>query len=59
MTAVKGYVLQDSEGEEFILVVRTHDIELLYSLLKRMSRMRDRRLKDLGKAIEEDLNAKH
>lgn len=57
MTA-RGYVLQDSEGVENILVIRTEDIDLLYTLVKRMGRMRDERLKTLGRALEGELNGK-
>lgn len=52
----RAYTLQDSEGEEYLLVVRTPDRELLIALARRMSRMRDDRLKKLGKGLEEELN---
>jgi hypothetical protein len=55
---VKGYTLTDSEGVETILVIRTTDLDLLYTLVKRMGRMRDERLKQLGQALERELNGK-
>lgn len=54
----KAYILEDSDGEEYMLVVRSADLELLMALARRMSRMRDERLKTLGKGLEEDLNGK-
>jgi len=53
---VKGYILSDSEGVERLLVIRTEDLDLLYTLVKRMGRMRDERLKELGRALEGELD---
>jgi len=55
---VKSYILQDSEGVEYLMVVRTEDIDLLYTLVKRMGRMRDERLRELGRSLERDLNGR-
>jgi hypothetical protein len=55
---VRGYILKGSVDAERILVIKTEDIELLYSLVKRMGRMRDERLKQLGRALEGELNGK-
>lgn len=55
----KAYVLCDSEGVEHMLVVRTADLDLLYTLVRRMGKMRDERLKELGRALERDLNDRH
>ena len=57
MTA-KAYILQDSDEVEYLMVIRTEDVELLYTLVKRMGRMRDERLKELGRALERELNGK-
>jgi hypothetical protein len=56
--SVRGYILKGSVDAERILVIKTEDIELLYSLVKRMGRMRDERLKQLGRALEGELNGK-
>jgi hypothetical protein len=55
--SIKAYVLEGVDGEH-CLVVRSQDVELLYSLVRRMSRMRDERLRQIGKALEGDLNDK-
>jgi hypothetical protein len=52
----KAYVLKGSEGGERLLVIRSADIDLLYTLVRRMGRMRDARLKELGHALEKELN---
>lgn len=57
MTA-RAYILQDSDEFEYLMVIRTEDIELLYTLVKRMGRMRDERLRELGRALEEELNGR-
>lgn len=55
-TTVKGYVLTDPEGTESIMVIRTEDVELLVSIARRLTRMRDARIKQLGKKLEGDLD---
>ena len=55
--SARGYFLTDSEEVEYLMVLRTEDIDLLYTLVKRMGRMRDERLRELGRALEKDLNA--
>lgn len=55
---VQGYVLCDSDGER-LLVIRTEDVDLLYSVVKRMARMRDSRIRELGRALERELHGKH
>lgn len=55
MTA-RAYTLTDSEGVEHMLVIRTTDLDLLYTLVRRMGRMRDERLKELGRSLERELN---
>jgi len=57
MTA-RAYILQDSDEFEYLMVIRTEDVELLYTLVKRMGRMRDERLRELGRALEEELNGR-
>jgi hypothetical protein len=52
----KGYLLEDSEGRECILVIKTEDTSLLYTLVKRMTKMRDERIRELGRALEGELN---
>jgi hypothetical protein len=54
---VKGYVIESVDGEQ-VLVIRSRDVELLYSLVRRMSRMRDERLREIGRALEGELNGK-
>ena len=54
----RAYCLEGVDGEH-LLVVRTSDIELLHTLVRRMARMRDERLKVLGRALEEELHGKH
>jgi hypothetical protein len=53
---VKAYILKDPEEVEHCMVIKTKDVELLYSLVRRMGRMRDERLKSIGRALEERLN---
>lgn len=55
---VEGYVLESSDGDEYLLVIRSKDTNALFGLVKRMTRMRDDRLKRLGRALEKDLNGK-
>ena len=52
----RAYILKDSDSAEHVLVLRTIDVELLYTLVRRMGRMRDERLKKLGRALEGELN---
>lgn len=49
---IRGYVLRDSEDVESIMVIRTEDRELLHSIARRITRMRDKRLKELGRQLE-------
>lgn len=56
-TTAKAYCLEGVDGEH-LLVVRTSDVELLHALVRRMGRMRDDRLRKLGRALEEELNDK-
>lgn len=55
--SARAYTLEGTDGEH-LLVVRTNDIELLCALARRMSRMRDSRLKTLGESLEGELNGK-
>lgn len=50
--SIRGYVLRDSEDVESLMVIRTEDRELLHSIARRITRMRDKRLKELGKQLE-------
>lgn len=54
--SIRGYVLRDSEDVESIMVIRTGDKELLHSIARRITRMRDKRLKELGKQLEGELD---
>lgn len=48
-------MLLGSDGEH-MMVIRTHEREQLVSLARRMSRMRDEKLKELGRLLEGELN---
>lgn len=48
-------MLLGSDGEH-LMVIRTHEREQLLSLARRMSRMRDEKIKELGKLLEGELN---
>lgn len=48
-------MLLGSDGEH-LMVIRTHEREQLVSLARRMSRMRDAKIKELGKLLEGELN---
>jgi hypothetical protein len=51
-SAVSGYYLRSVDGE-YVLVVRTHDAEVLYSVISRMAQMRHKEVKGLGKTLQE------
>lgn len=53
---IRGYTLRDSEGVEQILVIRTDETDLLLALARRMVRMRDERLSELGKHLQGELD---
>lgn len=59
VTIAEAYVLNDSQGVESILVVRTDDIDLLHTLVRRMARMRDERIRKLGRDLERELNERN
>ncbi len=47
---MRGYFLEGIDNE-YLLVLRTTDKELLYTVLERMTKMRDQRVKSLGKKL--------
>lgn len=53
---IRGYTLWDSERVEQMVVIRTDEPELLHSLARRMVRMRDERLSELGKHLQGELD---
>lgn len=55
MTIVEGYVLKGLD-EEYLLVVRTPDPEIVRGVCRKIQKMRDPMLKELGKGMEEQLD---
>lgn len=53
-TIVEGYVLKNDH--EYLLVVRTPDPELVRGITRKIQKMRDPVLKELGKALEGELD---
>lgn len=51
MAGVNGYFLEGSDGE-YLLVIRSLDKEVLYTVIKRMTQMRDPRVKSLGDKLQ-------
>lgn len=52
---VSGYHLEGVDGE-ICLVIRSYNEELIYSIIKRLSKMRQRDIKKLGTRLEEEFN---
>ena len=55
---VSGYFLEGSEGE-FLLVVRTHNEDIMFSIIKKLSSMRDDKIKELAKILESHFNERN
>lgn len=49
---MSGYFLESVDGE-LVLVLRTHDEDLIYSVIRRLGRMRDKKVKDIGRTLEQ------
>lgn len=53
---MEGYFLRGADGER-ILVVRTTNDDLLWSIIQRLAKMRHKEIKELGRALQEEFNA--
>lgn len=54
-TIVEGYILRGMD-DEYLLVVRTPDPEVVRGISRKIQKMRDPLLKELGKGLEEQLD---
>lgn len=55
---IDGYFLEGVDGEH-LLVVRSDNLEIFHYIVGRMTRMRQKELKELGRVLQEELNAKY
>lgn len=53
---MEGYFLRGADGER-LLVIRSTNDDLLCSIIQRLSKMRHKEIKELGRALEEEFNA--
>jgi len=53
---VKAYILVDSDKKESILVIRTEDIEIIRTIVNKISRIRNKTIRELARLLQEDLN---
>lgn len=56
MITVKAYILEDSRKDELLMVIRTTDRELLRTIVKKLSKIRDKDIRAAAAVLEEDLN---
>jgi hypothetical protein len=49
--SISGYFLEGSEGE-FLMVIKSHNEELMLSIIKKISSMRDDEVKKLAEVLE-------
>lgn len=53
---MEGYFLRGADDEK-LLVIRSTNDDLLWSIIQRLAKMRHREIKKLGRALQEEFNA--
>lgn len=51
----RAYVMKSSDGKESMLVIRTENVEILKSIVKKISKARDSEIKAIADILEGDL----
>ena len=51
-TSVNGYVIRGVDGE-LLLVVRSRDEDLIYTIIERIKKSRDKKVRELAEHLEE------